>query len=203
MTEAKSGLNVSNELEKIIEIVERNKKGKGNKKQEKDRKEETGKIDKKEEKKEEKKEIDNNYDRLISEVIKDIEKGILNLDLEEYIKPGGICEGIAGAVGYKGKLKRSQLRKFFNEIKTIEYDLRKEEKDIKEIKIKILALIPKLAYSKGRDLIDDNFYDFMKTILVKVKEDMNKENAQEVFEVFVKILESIVAYHTYHFPKEA
>jgi len=195
MTEVKSGLNVSNELKKIIEIVERNKKGKGNKKQEKDRKEE---IDKKEEKRE----INNNYDRLISEVIKDIKKGVLNIDLEAYLQPGGVCEGIAGAVGYIGKLKRSQLRKFFNEIKTLEYDLKTEE-DIKKIKIRILALIPKLAYSKGRDLIDENFYEFMKTILSKVKEDMNEKNAQEVFEVFVKILESIVAYHTYHFPKEA
>jgi CRISPR/Cas system CSM-associated protein Csm2 small subunit len=44
----------------------------------------------------------------------------------------------------------------------------------------------------------------MKTILSKVKEDMNEKNAQEVFEVFVKILESIVAYHIFHFPnKEA
>ena len=189
MTEVKSSLNVSNELEEIIEIVERNKKGKGNKKQE---------IDKKEERVE----LNYNYDKLISEVIKDIEKGILNLDLEEYIKPGGICEGIAGAVGYIGKLKRSQLRKFFNEIKTIEYDLKSGE-DVKKIKIRILALIPKLAYSKGRDLIDENFYKFMKTILSKVKEDMNEKNAQEVFEVFVKILESIVAYHTFHFPKEA
>jgi CRISPR-associated protein Csm2 len=189
MTEVRSGLNVSNELKEIIEIVERNKKGKGNKKQE---------IDKKEERVE----LNNNYNKLISEVIKDIEKGILNLDLEEYIKPGGICEGIAGAVGYIGKLKRSQLRKFFNEIKTIEYDLKSGE-DVKKIKIRILALIPKLAYSKGRDLIDENFYKFMKAILSKVKEDMNEENAKEVFEVFVKILESIVAYHTFHFPKEA
>lgn len=195
MTEVKSGLNVSNELKKIIEIVERNKKGKGNKKQEKDRKEE---IDKEEEKRE----INEKYDRLISEVIKDIKKGVLNIDLEAYLQPGGVCEGIAGAVGYIGKLKRSQLRKFFNEIKTIEYDLKSEE-DIKKIKIRILALISKLAYSEGRDLIDENFYEFMKTILSKVKEDMNEKNAQEVFEVFVKILESIVAYHTYHFPKEA
>jgi hypothetical protein len=39
---------------------------------------------------------------------------------------------------------------------------------------------------------------------MKVKEDMNKEDPQKVFEVFVKILESIVAYHIFHFPnKEA
>jgi CRISPR-associated protein Csm2 len=177
MTEVRSGLDVSNELKEIFKV---NKKGN---KVERDK-------------------VYQPYKKLIEKVNQDIKKGVLNIDLEAYLQPEGVCEGIAYAVGCMNKLKRSQLRKFFNEIKTLEYDLKTEE-DIKKIKIRILALIPKLAYSKGRDLIDENFYEFMKTILSKVKEDMNEKNAQEVFEVFVKILESIVAYHTYHFPKEA
>ncbi|WP_299228342.1 type III-A CRISPR-associated protein Csm2 [Sulfurihydrogenibium sp.] len=177
MADVKSGLNVSNELKEIFKVNKKGNKGERDK-------------------------VLQPYKKLIEKVNQEVEKGILNIDLEAYLQPEGVCEGIAYAVGCMNKLKRSQLRKFFNEIKTIEYDLKSEE-DIKEIKIKILALIPKLAYSKGRDLIDENFYEFMKTILSKVKEDMNKENPQKVFEVFVKILESIVAYHTYHFPKEA
>jgi len=173
MTEVKSVLDVRKELEEIF------------------------KVDKKD-CKSEKVKVRKLYKDLIKKVNQDVEKGILNIDLEIYIKPSGICEGIAYAVGCLEELKRSQLRKFFNEIKAIEYDLKSGE-DVKEIKIRILTLIPKLAYAKGRKLIDENFYEFMKTILSKVKEDMNKENAQEVFEIFVKILESIVAYHTYHF----
>jgi len=145
-----------------------------------------------------KKLIEKHYKELIVKVNQDIKKGVLNIDLEAYLQPEGVCEGIAYAVGCINKLKRSQLRKFFNEIKTIEYDLKSEE-DIKKIKIRILALFSKLAYSKGRGLMDEDFYKFMKTILSKIKEDMNEKNAQEVFEVFVKILESIVAYHTFHF----
>lgn len=177
MTEVKSVLDVRKELEEIFKVNKKGSKGERDK-------------------------VYQPYKKLIEKVNQDIKKGVLNIDLEAYLQPEGVCEGIAYAVGCMNKLKRSQLRKFFNEIKTLEYDLKTEE-NIKKIKIRILSLIPKLAYSKGRDLIDENFYEFMKTILSKVKEDMNEENAQEVFEVFVKILESIVAYHTYHFPKEA
>jgi CRISPR-associated protein Csm2 len=173
MTEVRSSLNVSDELEKIFKVDK------------KDCKNEKGKV----------RQL---FKELVKKVNRDVEKGILNIDLEIYIQPRGVCEGIAYAVGCLDELKRSQLRKFFNEIKAIEYDLKSGE-DVKKIQIRILTLIPKLAYAKGRKLIDKNFYDFMKTILMKVKEDMNEKNAQEVFEVFVKILESIVAYHTYHF----
>jgi CRISPR-associated protein Csm2 len=210
MTEVKSSLlNACKELKetnRIIEEKKREERKKEKEKIEKDKKKEKEKFDelyKKVKKLHE--EIRKFYKNLIKEVNQDImEKGMLNIDLEVYIQPEGICECIACAVGYVGKLKRSQLRKFFNEIKVLEYDLKKEEEDIKKIKIEILALIPKLAYAKGRELIDEDFYDFMKTILMKVKEDMNKEDPQKAFEVFVKILESIVAYHIFHFPnKEA
>ncbi|WP_299239948.1 type III-A CRISPR-associated protein Csm2 [Sulfurihydrogenibium sp.] len=186
MADVKSGLDVSKELKEILYVKEDGKERKVEKK----------------DCKAQKNQINQHYENLIKKVNQDIKNGILNIDLEAYLQPEGVCEVIAYAVGCRGKLKRSQLRKFFNEIKTIEYDLKSGE-DVKKIQIRILALIPKLAYSKGRELIDEEFYEFMKAILMKVKEDMNKENPQEVFEVFVKILESIVAYHTYHFPKEA
>jgi CRISPR-associated protein, Csm2 family len=204
MIEIKNSLlNACKELKEINRIIEEKKRKEKIEKDKKKEKEEFDELYKKV--KELHKEIRKFYKNLIKEVNQDVmEKGMLNIDLEVYIQPEGICECIACAVGYVGKLKRSQLRKFFNEIKVLEYDLKKEEEDIKKIKIEILALIPKLAYAKGRELIDEDFYDFMKTILMKVKEDMNKEDPQKVFEVFVKILESIVAYHIFHFPnKEA
>lgn len=151
--------------------------------------------------KEERKKVFKPYKSLIEEVNKDVKKGLLNINLEEYIKPEGICEGIAYSIGCIGKLKKAQLRKFFNEIKAIEYEL-KDEGDIDKIKIRILALIPKLAYSKGRNLIDEDFYEFMKTILTQVKNDLGENNPKEVFSIFVSILEAILSYHKYHFPKE-
>jgi CRISPR-associated protein, Csm2 family len=147
------------------------------------------------------------YGKLIDLCIKDINNTpMLSLDLEEYIKPEGICEGIAIGIGFLNALKKTQLRKFFDQIKNLEHRLKSKKsnedlsnEDLNKIKIEVLALIPKLAYSKGRDLIDDEFYNFMKALLLRLKNDMN-ENAKDVFEKFVNILESVLAYYTYHFP---
>lgn len=149
------------------------------------------------------------YGKLIDLCIKDINNTpMLSLDLEEYIKPEGICEGIAIGIGFLDALKKTQLRKFFDQIKDLEHRLKSKKsnedlsnEDLNKIKIEVLALIPKLAYSKGRKLIDDEFYNFMKALLLRLKNDMN-ENAKDVFEKFVNILESVLAYYTYHFPKE-
>lgn len=149
------------------------------------------------------------YGKLIDLCIKDINNTpMLSLDLEEYIKPEGICEGIAIGIGFLDALKKTQLRKFFDQIKDLEHRLKSKKsnedlsnEDLNKIKIEVLTLIPKLAYSKGRKLIDDEFYNFMKALLLRLKNDMN-ENAKDVFEKFVNILESVLAYYTYHFPKE-
>jgi len=139
------------------------------------------------------------YGKLINLCIKDINNTpMLSLDIEEYIKPEGICEGIAIGIGFLDALKKTQLRKFFDQIKDLEHSLKSNE-DLNKIKIGVLALIPKLAYSKGRDLIDDKFYNFMKALLLRLKNDMNEKDAKDVFEKFVNILESVLAYYTYHF----
>ncbi len=134
----------------------------------------------------------------VSDKINNI-RSLEELDLEEFVKPNGICEGIAIGMDFK----KSQFRKFYNEIKNIKIKINKlhKEQDTSElisIAIKIISLIPKLAYSKGRGLIDNNFFKFMKVIIGKLREKLNKEN----FDVFDKILESILAYHTYYNPKE-
>jgi len=149
-----------------------------------------------------KKFIEPRYQQLIDLCIKDINNTpMLSLDVEEYIKPEGICEGIAIGIGFLDALKKTQLRKFFDQIKNLEHRLKSNE-DLNKIKIGVLALIPKLAYSKGRKLIDDEFYNFMKALLLRLKNDMNENAKEDVFEKFVNILESVLAYYTYHFPKE-
>ena len=157
-----------------------------------------------------KKFIEPRYQQLIKLAIEQIKKtNLKELDLEEYIKPEGICEGIAIGIGFLDALKKAQLRKFFDQIKDLEHSLKSKKinedlsnEDLSKIKIEVLALIPKLAYSKGRKLIDDEFYNFMKALLLRLKNDMNEKDAKDVFEKFVNILESVLAYYTYHFPKE-
>ena len=123
-------------------------------------------------------------------------KKLSAINIESFIEPDGIADKIA----HKTKIKRSQLRKFFNEIKQLKNQISKlkpEEPITAELRLKIVSLIPKLAYASGRKTIDKNFYFFMKNLLENVKEGTRKE-----FEAFEQIFEAIIAYHTYHHPKE-
>lgn len=123
-------------------------------------------------------------------------KSLSELDIESFIEP----EGVADKIAYKTKIKRSQLRKFFNEIKQLKNQVSKlkpEESISSELRLRIVSLMPKLAYASGRKTIDKNFYYFMKYILESLKKGTRKD-----FEAFEQIFEAIIAYHTYHYPKE-
>ncbi len=130
---------------------------------------------------------------LLREEFEDKNLNLSNINLEEFIKPNGIADKIAKET----KIKRAQLRKFFNEVKNLKIQVSKLRKDDEvldnNIKLKITALLPKLAYSVGRKTIDKNFYEFMKILLENVKEGTKKD-----FLAFEQIFESIIAYHTYY-----
>ncbi len=119
-----------------------------------------------------------------------------NLKLEEWLEPEGICFKIAK----DAKIERTQLRKYFDEIKNIKILLRgldEENKIPQKAKIKLTALIPKFAYAKGRDLIKQDVYEFFSFCLKKVKDGKKKD-----FNSFEQILEAILAYHTFVRPKK-
>jgi len=125
------------------------------------------------------------------DIIKNV-KNISELDIEKFIEPNGFAERIAKET----KIKRSQLRKFFNEVKELKQkvlEIKPDEKLKSDIRIKVTALIPKLAYASGRRTIDKNFYEFMKLLLLKLKDGKRKD-----FEAFDQIFEAIIAYHTYY-----
>jgi CRISPR-associated protein Csm2 len=143
-------------------------------------------------------EIKRNYKnlmKLINQKIDNINIKLSELDEEEFIQQEGLCEAISIGLQFK----RTQLRKFFSEIKDIKIELQKvNPDDIRNIGVRLIAVIPKLAYSKGRDLIDEEFYLFMKILIQKLRNELNKDN----FKKFDQIFEAIIAYHTYHHPKE-
>ncbi len=113
-------------------------------------------------------------------------------DLDKFLEPDGIAEAIGASITFK----TSQLRKFFNEIKNIKVKVVNENNNNEAIRI--LTLIPRLAYSYKRNLIDENFYKLMRLLLDKLRQDLNKEN----FKTFEQIFEAIVAYHKYYGGKE-
>lgn len=97
------------------------------------------------------------------------------------------------------KLTTSQLRKFFGEVKRIE---NKSKDASKNITTDIAMLKPLLYYTLGRELGNkeskDGFQLFATTIssLVEIVLE-KKDSVVPRFRNFVKIFESIVAYHKY------
>ncbi|HHG75106.1 MAG TPA: type III-A CRISPR-associated protein Csm2 [Persephonella sp.] len=140
----------------------------------------------------ENKEIPKAYKKLMENLTELIDNTDLsNLDLQKFLEPNGYAEAIAVGI----KFKRTQLRKFFAEVKAIQV----QEKSKNEVNsLDIIKLIPKLAYSQARGLIDDNFFKFMKILLDKIRKSKSKKD----YEKFVDIFEAIVAYHYYYNPKE-
>ena len=132
----------------------------------------------------------------LKEKLRGKNKNFSDLNLEEWLDPDGIASNFAK----KAKIERTQLRKYFDEIKNIKVSLKglKENEDLPpETRIKLMTLIPKFAYAKGRDLIGEDVYEFFSYSLRKIKEGKIKD-----FEAFENIIESILAYHTYHKPRK-
>lgn len=136
----------------------------------------------------------------INEVIKKIREipdlTPKNLKPEDYAVPGGDADGVAGDIK---KVKTTQLRKFFNKIKTLHQKAKRKKSvdDIKDIKIEILKLMPELIYAKGRGVITDEFYELMEGCLLKSegKKRVCRFNSFGEFDNFMNFLEAVVAYH--------
>jgi len=133
--------------------------------------------------------------KTLTEFLENLENDVVlfnYLTEEEINKPGGIADMIALEV--KDSLRATQLRKIFNEIRALEKSLEKEngKSDYKDI---IFKLYPLLAYVKGRGLIPEEFYEFMKFLLEK------SENNREMAEKTVEIVKAIVGYHKFYNPK--
>ncbi|WP_457621974.1 type III-A CRISPR-associated protein Csm2 [Persephonella sp.] len=82
------------------------------------------------------------------------------------------------------EFKTTQLRKIFVEIKEICQSKNKE---------RLFLLYPKLAYSKGRKLIPENFYLLLVACLNKLK---TSENSKD-FDRFDEFVSALVAYNKF------
>lgn len=117
---------------------------------------------------------------------------------EDFAPRGGIADVFAAHV--RGQVKTTQIRRYFNAVKKMETDL-KNKKGWDAVKSDFYMLTPKFAYARGRDLISDDYFNFMAACLKKVESEDDNEK-EENFKKFVALFEAIVAYHKYHEEKE-
>lgn len=102
---------------------------------------------------------------------------------EKFAPVGGWADKITWEL--QGKIKSSQLRKVFNQIKQV-----CDKADI-ENKVELYLIYPNLVYAQARDLIPREFYNLLVACLDKLKESKNKED----FKRFGEFMTAIVAYN--------
>ena len=95
----------------------------------------------------------------------------------------------------KKKNKRSQIRKFYDEVIHY-YDLLKGNKEIFPQLLPYIKLLrAKVYYSLGRGHITDHFKNMIENCL-------NQIQTYEDFEVFKNFFEAFMGYYRYHRPKD-
>ncbi len=113
-------------------------------------------------------------------------------EVEDFVKFDGDADKITNEL--RNSIKTSQLRKFFAEIKDIDIYLKDKKKWDEKAKMRFYLLMPKLAYAKGRKVIDNKFFELMKISMEKVGSG-KEEDILDDFKRFVQFLESIVAFY--------
>jgi len=123
-------------------------------------------------------------------------KMLKDLDIKSMADENGYADKIAHTLR---NMKTAQLRRFFGAIKSIERTIEEEdpEKAWDEVEAEFYLLKPKIAYAKGRKLIPEEFYQVLKVSLNKINVGSNEDKIEN-FRIFVKFLESIVAYHKFY-----
>ena len=136
-------------------------------------------------------------DTEVESILEEIEALTMLKDLGE--KKFADEKGYADTIASKLRgMKTTQLRKFFDSIRTIKEKLKEDSWN--EVEPKFYLLKPKIAHARGRNLIPEEFYEFLKVCMRKV--DIGDESEKkENFEKMVEFLEAVVAYHRYYNPR--
>jgi CRISPR type III-A-associated protein Csm2 len=128
-----------------------------------------------------------------AEVLEEIKKlsSMSALDPAQFGEEGGLADSLVLDENFRKELKPTQLRKVFDELKSIYRRVKGKDEEKFERK-EVSKLLTMLAYSCGRGLIPKDFYDIMKMCL-------SKEKLQKVkdFLRFHDYFEAIIAFHKY------
>jgi CRISPR-associated protein Csm2 len=90
--------------------------------------------------------------------------------------------------------KRTQLRKFYDEVLRLNMLARERPMQWDAIKPQVYMLTAKVAYAEGRELVSSNFRKF-------VKEAVDKVDTPEDLNVFSNLFEAFMGFYRLHGPR--
>jgi len=132
----------------------------------------------------------------VDKIIKEIDKlQMLNqLKTKDFADENGFADKVAQKI--RGT-KTAQLYKFFASIRKMQKGL-KQTHEWNGIEGAFYLLKPQIAYAKGRELIQNEFYRILMALFSKVDVGTNDEKIEN-FNKMVQFLEAIVAFHKFHY----
>jgi len=114
-------------------------------------------------------------------------------DLKELVKPEGYADKLARYLkNHTRGIKTTQLRKFFNEIKSATQKAKNNK--LEEAKIALWRIYPIIAYSEARGLMPEEFGELMYLVLKKVEDCRKQEKLQKSFERLEDFITALYAY---------
>lgn len=130
--------------------------------------------------------------------IKSLER-LDDLQEESILPEGAIADAFAQKI-VKEDVKTAQIRRFFNVVKSIQRNL-EDGQSWNSVKSDFYMLTPQFAYARGRELITENYYDFMTECLKKIDQG-DEEGKKANLLKFASLFEAIVGYHKYYEKKK-
>ena len=126
------------------------------------------------------------------QIVNDIKilKNLSELSIKDISKENGYADKVSQNLK---NTNSTQIRKFFNIIKTIEKEDKWADKEAE-----FYMLRPRMAAAVGREIMEPEFYDVISAAMSKVDVGDDDEQKNKNFDVFVKFFESIIAYNKYN-----
>lgn len=102
------------------------------------------------------------------------------------------ANNIANPQGTKGKNEKNQIRGFYDELLRIQMQIGNDQAKFQEYLPYLLMLRSKVYYSKGRDLVNDDFVSMMDQGLEHSKKGLKE------FQIFVRFFEAFLGFFKYY-----
>jgi CRISPR-associated protein Csm2 len=110
-----------------------------------------------------------------------------------------IAEKTAEAVGDEGKKNRTnkpaQLRRFYDELVALQEKIRSDQNQFKQHEPFIQMLKAKVAYAKGRGVVNDEFVSLLNRVVDQARDPTTLKQARLFMEAFM-------AFYKVHGPRE-
>ena len=90
--------------------------------------------------------------------------------------------------------KRTQMRKFFDEITSLNMAAKSGRQDFQNILPLVHMLTAKAAYANGRELVSDSFLAF-------IKESVEQVDDERDLDIFATFFEAFIGFYRLHGPK--